>query len=318
MPRRRLKSRPPLAASALGATLALAAAPVVTPVAPAASGATPASEAPAHHVRHQLGRAPDPHRVRRSLREVGHAPRRKAARPADLTFKVGTLNILGSQHTRGGDRRRTARTAELIRRHHLGVVLMQEVQEDQYHWLDQELPGYRIWPGDSLGPQGIRLQIAWKRNRFELMDHGTITTTFSHQRIPTPWVELRDDETGHHLFVVDVHNSPVNQEHDRDTATRKELGLYQELRDRGPVFIGGDTNEHDEWFCKVTGRTDALAANGGSHDGRCQPPRPVYIDWLMGRGHYTWRHYQAQETDVSDHMLHTATLRWDSPRQRAS
>ena len=96
----------------------------------------------------------------------------------DKTFKVASLNILGSQHTSGADYERTVKTARLIRKRHVAVAGLQEVQEDQHRWLKERLPGYRIWPGTQHGPQGIRLQIAWKTKRFDLRDHGTITTTF--------------------------------------------------------------------------------------------------------------------------------------------
>lgn len=233
-------------------------------------------------------------------------------RRTDRSFKVGTFNILGSQHTSGGDRRRTVRTAELIRRQNLKLVGLQEVQQDQYSWLREELPRYRIWPGMEYGAQGIRLQIAWRTSRFELLDHGTITTAFSYQERPIPWVRLRDEETGRRLFLIDIHNSPLDQEADRDSATRKEIRLYQELRDRGgPVLIVGDANERREWFCKVTGRTDARAANGGSRTTTgCHPPEPTYIDWIMGGGRFEWRHYQVVRAPTSDHPMHTAVVRW--------
>ena len=70
------------------------------------------------------------------------------------------------------------------------AVALQEVQEDQHRWLRKRLPGYRIWPGTRYGTQGIRLQIAWRRRRFDLRDRGTLTTTFSDQRRPIPWVRL--------------------------------------------------------------------------------------------------------------------------------
>lgn len=229
-------------------------------------------------------------------------------RQVDRSFKVATLNILGSNHTRGGDRKRTLRTARLIRREKLKLVAMQEVQADQLRWLRRKLPRYRIWPGWRYGGQGLRLQIAWRKARFDLVDHGSITTTFSHMERPVPWVRLREEKTGRRFFVIDIHNSPRDQEADRDSATRKELRLYRRLRERGgPVLLLGDANERREWFCKVTRRTDARAANGGtSTDSECTPPRPTYIDWIMGGGRLDWRQYDAQRVEVSDHPLHTA------------
>ena len=127
-----------------------------------------------------------------------------------------------------------------------------------------------------------------------------------------PWVRLRDEATGRRLFVIDVHNSPLNQEADRDSATREEVRLFRRLRDRGvPVLILGDANERREWFCKVARRTGARAANGGTvTDTGCTPPDPSYVDWLMGDGQLGWRDYRAQDVKVSDHRLHSATFRW--------
>jgi endonuclease/exonuclease/phosphatase family metal-dependent hydrolase len=230
----------------------------------------------------------------------------------DRTFSVATFNILGSQHTKRRDKRRTVRTARLIRRTELKLIAMQEVQDDQLRRLKVHLPRYRFWPGENLGPGGLRLQIAWLRTRFDLIDTGTITTTFSNQERPVPWVRLRDEATGRRLFVIDVHNSPLEQEADRDAATREEVRLFRRLRERGgPVLILGDANERREWFCKVARRTGARAANGGSvSDDGCAPPDPSYVDWLMGDGQFGWRDYRAQDVKVSDHRLHSATFRW--------
>jgi endonuclease/exonuclease/phosphatase family metal-dependent hydrolase len=276
MPRRRVTPAP---ASASLAGLVLAATLAVAPAAPA----DPADEL----------RARDGQRV-------------------DRTFSVAAFNILGSQHTKRRDKRRTVRTARLIRRTELKLIAMQEVQDDQLRRLKVHLPRYRFWPGENLGPGGLRLQIAWLRTRFDLIDTGSITTTFSNQERPVPWVRLRDEATGRRLFVIDVHNSPLEQEADRDAATREEVRLFRRLRERGgPVLILGDANERREWFCKVARRTGARAANGGSvSDVGCTPPDPSYVDWLMGDGQFGWRDYRAQDVEVSDHRLHSATFRW--------
>ncbi len=230
----------------------------------------------------------------------------------DRTFSVATLNILGSQHTKRRDKRRTVRTARLVRRQELKLIAMQEVQDDQLRWLKVHLPRYRFWPNENLGPGGLRLQIAWVRERFDLIDAGSITTTFSNQERPVPWVRLREEATGRRIFVIDVHNSPLKQESDRDSATREEVRLFRRLRERGgPVLVLGDANERREWFCRVVRRTGARAANGGGVTGDgCSPPDPSYVDWLMGDGQFGWRDYRAQDVKISDHRLHSATFRW--------
>lgn len=232
-------------------------------------------------------------------------------RRGERTVKVATLNILGSNHTRGGDRRRTVRTARLIERRSVGLIGLQEVQQDQLRVLRTKLERYRVWPGLKFDARGVRLQIAWSRNRFKLLDHGTITTTFSHQRRPIPWVRLRDRDTRRRLTMIDIHNSPQNQEGARDSATRQQIRLFKRLRKRGPVLMVGDANEREEWFCKVAGGTDARAANGGSHGKRgCRPPQSLTIDWLMGGGGFGWRRYKREDVPTSDHALHTAKVRF--------
>ena len=229
----------------------------------------------------------------------------------DRTFSVATLNVLGSNHTDGRDYRRTKRTARLIRRQHLKLVALQEVQADQLRGLRRRLPHYRFWPGTKLGPGGLRLQIAWRPARFDLVDHGTLTTRFSYRDRPVPWVRLLDEAAGRRVFVINIHNSPQDQEADRDSATRKEIRLFNRLNERGPAVILGDANERREWFCRVARRTAARAANGGSFtDEGCTPPDPSYVDWLMGNGQFGWRDYRAQDVRISDHRLHRAVYRW--------
>ncbi|HEX6151037.1 endonuclease/exonuclease/phosphatase family protein [Nocardioides sp.] len=230
----------------------------------------------------------------------------------DRTFSVATLNVLGSNHTEGRDHRRTKRTARLIRRQHLKLVALQEVQADQLRGLRKRLPHYRFWPATTLGPSGLRLQIAWRPARFDLVDHGTLTTTFSYRERPVPWVRLRDEATGRRLFVIDIHNSPRDQEADRDSATRKEIRLFNRLSRRiGPVLLLGDANERREWFCWVSRRTGAWAATGGSvTEDSCSPPPHMSVDWMMGKGRFGWRDYRAEPVKVSDHRLHRATFRW--------
>jgi endonuclease/exonuclease/phosphatase family metal-dependent hydrolase len=238
-------------------------------------------------------------------------------RPQSFRFRLATFNVLGSQHTRGpggyGPGTTRARiTAGLIKRKHVSVIGMQEVQRDQHRVLRHRLPGYRIWPGTRLGNQGIRLQIAWRKSQFRLLDTGTITTRFDHQARPIPWVKLRNRHSGRRMYVVDIHNSPKGQEADRDAATRAEIRLINRLRrHHKPVFVVGDMNEKEEWFCKVVGRTDVRAANGGHVGRRCDPPnRRLRIDWLMGGRRIDFSHYResngAKVRRASDHeFIHT-------------
>ncbi|MGI8876186.1 MAG: endonuclease/exonuclease/phosphatase family protein, partial [Egibacteraceae bacterium] len=160
------------------------------------------------------------------------------ARARRAKFQLATFNILGSNHTRNsrryaGGTSRARTTSKIIKRRGTDVIGMQEVQDDQLRVLKRNLPGFNIWPRRKLGNNGVRLQIAWRTKRFAHVGQGHITTTFSHQQRPIPWVKLRDRRTGARFFVVSIHNSPGNQERARDKATRKEIRLVKRLRRRG-------------------------------------------------------------------------------------
>jgi len=230
---------------------------------------------------------------------------------AERTMRVGTFNIMGSIHTSGGDERRTARIAHQLQQREVGLVGLQEVQPDQLRVLRDRMPRFRFSPGPQSEDQGFQLQVAWRHQRFDLLDRGYVRTPFNDSRRRTPWVRLRHEATGRRISVIDVHNPSQGQEGNRDQATRQEIDLFQRLRDRGAVLLVGDANEKAEWFCRVTGATDARAANGGSHGHRgCRPPEPASIDWLMGGGPFAWGGYERDDVETSDHAIHTARLRW--------
>lgn len=212
-----------------------------------------------------------------------------------FSFRIGTLNILGSQHRGRGVKRATA-LAHAIRDRGVDVVGLQEVQDDQLAAIKDKRPGYRIWPGQSLGNQGVRLQIAWRKSMFSLVDTGSITTTFDHQQRPIPWVRLENRASGGQFYVIDVHNSPRDQEGDRDAATGEEIALINELRSTGkPVFIVGDMNEHTEFFCRVAASTGMVGSNGAYYSGGCNTGAgPIKIDWILGSG---------GEVDFSGHVV---------------
>ncbi|GEP40698.1 hypothetical protein NPS01_43610 [Nocardioides psychrotolerans] len=252
--------------------------------------------------------------------------------PGDpFSFRIGTLNILGSQH-KGRGKKRASALAHAIRDRGVDLVGMQEVQDDQLAVLKDRRPGYRIWPGQSLGNQGVRLQIAWRKSMFSLVDTGSITTTFDHQQRPIPWVRLENRASGGQFYVIDVHNSPRDQEGARDSATAEQIELIKKLRGTGkPVFILGDTNEHTEFVCRVAAKTGLVASNGASHaEARAGAPRsggcdtgsgPIKLDWVMGTPRTVdfSRHrvdYNAPVRYATDHPFVHARVKVESTRRR--
>ena len=255
-----------------------------------------------------------------------------AQRPHHRTtsFRIGTFNVLGSQHTVrpggwGPGRVRARVTARVLKRRGLDVVGMQEVQADQLQVLRGRMPGYRFWPGTALGYPGVPLQIGWRADKFTKLRSGSVTVPFDGQHRPVPWVLLRSRASGKAVYVVDIHNSAGRQERSRDRATRREIKLVRHLRShRRPVFVLGDMNEKREWFCKVVRRTDLWSANGGSvRHGRCHPPRHTRIDWVMGSGRIRFSQYRHDKgfgvRFSSDHDLVRArvTIRVGNGRHHA-
>jgi len=235
-----------------------------------------------------------------------------------FTFQIGTLNVLGSQHTRGSRRygpgvTRTARAVGMFQARGVDLLGLQEVQDDQLNVLYGRLGGFGIWPGRGLGNNGVRLQIAYNLSLFELVDSGSISTRFNFQSRPIPYVLLRNRETGGEFWVVNIHNSPRTQEADRDAATAAQIALFNQLRDTGrPVLVTGDMNEKAEWFCKAALGAGLVAANGGSGAGGCVlPPGPLRIDWIMGGGGVDFSGYVqdgASLAGITDHWFVRSTV----------
>ncbi len=247
--------------------------------------------------------------------------------PASSTFTIAQSNVLGSQHTaaRGGYGPGTARaaiTSSLLASRGVDVGGMQEVQSDQLGVFLNRMPGYSFWPAAALGHNGERLQIYWRSSRFTMMDQGSVSYVFSSQRIPLPYVLLRDRASGAEFYVITAHNSPGGMELQRDVATGVEIGLIRQLMATGkPVLITGDMNEHTEFFCKVAVATGMVAANGGSGAGGCHlPPGPLRVDWIMGGHGVSFSGYRQDGAGLgraSDHYYlystATATSRWYAP-----
>ena len=235
--------------------------------------------------------SPDGAAATRAVKVLRAGPpleRRPVTVEVPYDVRLGTLNVLGSNHTAHSSQwapgaARSRRQAQVIRERGIDVVGLQEVQLDQLRALRSSLPGYSVWPGDSLGRRGFQLQIAWRSDRFRLVDTGTITTVFSHQMRALPWVRLRSVATGGELYFVTLHNSPRDLERERDAATGPEIALLHSLLASGlPVLVVGDTNEKSEFFCRVAPATGMRALNGASAQGGCTVPRDAGIDWVLG------------------------------------
>lgn len=233
------------------------------------------------------------------------ASQEQQASRAQRTMRVGTFNIMGSIHTRGGDKARTIRIAKQLKKRRLNLMGLQEVQPDQLRVLRKRMPGYRFAPGNVDEHQGFQLQVVWKKHEFDLLAQGHIMTPFRNTVRRAPWVRLRHEASGRIIQVINVHNPKNDQERNQDVALKREIKLYKKLRPKGVVLLLGDMNDKREFFCKVTRRTDATSSKGGSHSKRgCRPPARMSIDWITGGGGLGWAGHQRDDVATSDHPIH--------------
>ncbi|MGZ4500400.1 MAG: endonuclease/exonuclease/phosphatase family protein [Nocardioidaceae bacterium] len=227
-----------------------------------------------------------------------HRMQHRPAPPPQLDFTISSFNALGASHTvpggthptyaPGPERARWA--AGLLAAHGVEVVGFQELQAPQLSMLERVAPGYAFYPGFSQGRLGTENSIAWRTDTWQLVRANTVSIPyFNGHRRAMPYVLLRNAATGLEVYVANFHNPASvprfrDQQHWRDVATGMEISLVNTLHQETglPVFVTGDMNERDEYFCRVTAGTGMVAAAGGSNTGSCAPPRPIGIDWIFG------------------------------------
>jgi len=250
----------------------------------------------------------------------------KAAAVQPFSFRITTFNVLGTQHTAPGGaaqdyapgRVRADWAADLVAAYGSGVVGMQEVQVDQLDALQKATAGrFAFYPALELGSKGIPQSLMWDTTAWTLTWKGSITIPFMDTQRPQPIVRLQNIATGREIYVMNIHNSPKDakgREWERDRATAIEIAAIKQLRkDNLPIFLTGDFNEHQEAFCKFTGKGGLQAANGGSNSGGvCKPPTPMRVDWIFGSPDVTFSGFLmdtgAQVRRITDHAVLSATV----------
>jgi len=260
--------------------------------------------------------------------DINPAPARPrpVALPPVAQFNMASFNVLGASHT--GGRGKEARKASgasrmngalaLLAQHQVSVVGFQEMQGSQRGVFYARAKGWQLFPGNSLGNAGEN-SIGWDGNVWELVKPQTISIPYFNGRArPMPYVLLRNKATGVQIYFANFHNPAdtrqfQNQQRFRSEATRREIELFNSLQKTGiPMFVTGDMNERDEYFCRVTGSTGLKAAAGGSNSGRCVVPHPTQIDWIMGSPDVQFTAYGidrgALARRTTDHPVVTATV----------
>lgn len=274
----------------------------------------------AAELREQAAEARRKAREQRLLERRKARQERRAARNAPVAVRVGSFNVLGSQHTDAqGPRRpfppasvRTARTAGLVAKHGVDILGTQELQDDQLRDL-QGRTGMAAYPGLAWGVKETDNSVLWDPGVFELVSASRFTITFVDRPRPQPVVRLRHLATGRELYVVNTHPSPGDGRYltQRRNAQARLVSVVNDLRATGlPVLVTGDMNDRREFYCRVVPQTGMAASNGGSYGSGCAPPpEPMPVDWVVGSG-VTWSGYwrdtAATESRTSDHFFVSA------------
>jgi endonuclease/exonuclease/phosphatase family metal-dependent hydrolase len=237
-----------------------------------------------------------------------------------FSFRIGSFNVLGSQHTGPGGSRskypaattRTAGAANLVAKHGVDVLGTQELQADQLRDL-QGRTGMAAYPGFAWGEAETDNSVLWDPGVFELVTGSRFTINFMGRPRPQPIVRLRHLATGQELYVVNTHPSAGGGKYAAERANGHHtlVSVVNGLQDEGvPVLVTGDMNDREAFYCRVVPAAGLTASNGGSYAGGCTPPpQPLPVDWVVGSdaswSNY-WRDTTPVEQRISDHFFISA------------
>jgi hypothetical protein len=286
--------------------------PSVTP-SPSAVASTPdPSEAPAQAAaaaEKLAGSAPVAGEV------LTDRPNPRRAAPPVLTFRMASFNALGSSHTRGKNHRRqkapgtarTARAGHYVVDNNIDLIGFQEMQGDQRNAFMGATGGrYALYPGNELRGMDGENSIAYRLDTWELVKADTIAIPyFGGNPRNMPVLLLRNKQTGITAYFTNFHNPADTAQFGkqgrwRAAAKGREVALFTDLRDDGyPVFVTGDMNEQQSWFCAVAGAGDLKAAAGGE-GGRngCSVAGGFRIDWIAGSHDVQFSNYREDKSGV--------------------
>ena len=240
--------------------------------------------------------------------------------PGATAFRLSSFNLLGAGHTApGGDRKgwasgstRMKWATQIIDQNSIDVVGFQEMQQPQFDKF-KEIDGstFGIFPGDKLTTAAMANSIAWRKDQFTLLRSETIQIPyFDGNLIRMPYVLLQNRATGQQAWFFNSHNpadahGPAQKW--RDQAVKKEIDLVNGLREQypdTPVFVTGDMNDREPFFCPVVANTDLESANGGTSDADgCTLTTPSHVDWVMGTSDVNFTGY----TDLHDALVQKTT-----------
>jgi endonuclease/exonuclease/phosphatase family metal-dependent hydrolase len=232
-----------------------------------------------------------------------------------LTFRLSSFNALGSSHTRKGTGRkqkasgpaRASRAAQYVLDNNIDVIGFQELQGDQRSaFMGGTGGGYGLYPGNELRSMDGENSIAYRLDTWELVKADSVSIPYFGGRPRNmPVILLKNKQTGITAYFTNFHNPADTRQfgaqgRHRAAAKAREVALFADLRDDGyPVFVTGDMNEQQSWFCAVAGPGDLKAAAGGEggRDG-CSVAGGFRIDWIAGSHDVEFSNYREDKSGV--------------------
>ncbi len=256
-----------------------------------------------------------------SLEKLRVAAETQRTRIRDVSFKVGSFNVLATQHTDPGGQHaswpssswRTPQTIGYLRGSGVSVAGLQEVKTNQLNAITGGL-GFQAWPGGS-DPDN---SIIWDPKVFDLVSTDSFAITFMHSVRPQTIVRLRHKKTQLEFYFLNMHTSAGGGKYAASRAAGLDtaVSVINRLKADGiPIFLTGDMNDREEFFCRVMPPTGMVAAIGGSTAGGCRPARALAVDWVTATSDVAFSGYVEDRSPVSrkvsDHhyVYATATVR---------
>ena len=240
------------------------------------------------------------------------AKQRAATAPFDI--KIGSFNVLGSQHTApGGDRRnfppasvRSANAANLVAKHGVDILGTQELQDDQLAAL-QSRTG---WPPTPEPPGARRRPTTRSSTTTTCTSSSAAASSRSRswtQPRPQPILRLKDRDTGREFYVVNTHPSAHDGRYlvERRQGQAALVGIVNQLKESGlPVLLTGDittARSSTAGWCRPRGWwRPTVAATAAAASRR---PKPIPVDWVVGAGGITWSDYWRDTTPITNRTM---------------
>lgn len=256
----------------------------------------------------------------------------------ETNFTVSSFNVLGSSHTAPGGKhadmasgvKRIRWAVDLLEMESVDVVGMQELQMDQREEFARVASDrFGIYPNADLTRRNVQNSIAWRLDQWELVEGFSVKIPyFDGIEWDMPYVLLESRQSGARAWFANFHNPATNGAHggndeERQEAAMREIALANRLLEetQTSVFITGDMNEREEYYCRMAGEAPMKAANGGTvKDGVCTPPpTPMPVNWIFGAKGGGWftnyvRDDSAAVHKITDHFV----IRSDVKIRRAS